>query len=237
VRLIREERLSTQKCLQICSRLSEHITEIQSASQGSDGSPGYKEADSVSQNLTFEGLQECKNSLAATTVKLEKHMKEVIDRLVAKSNTATYSEDDLLDLTRLRDEWDTTRQCRDICSQADVRLKENVTVVDNYATGDAVQFLVSTTNKTINGRNRGHGWRTRQFGGHMNDASLQKISGDYAHSAYRVQNNGEERLSSRGSLSSDPDDEEDTRADPAFGERHGPGVKLSFANITDKAKS
>jgi hypothetical protein len=116
VRLIKEERLSTQKCLQICARLSEHITEIQLQSNGSDSSSEHMQPGSVPQRLTFEGLQECKDSLAATTVKLETHMKEIIDRLVAKSNTATTSEEDLVDLTRLRDEWDTTRQCRDICS-------------------------------------------------------------------------------------------------------------------------
>jgi hypothetical protein len=235
LRLIKEERLSTQKCLQICARLSEHIDEIQLASQGGDGPPEQREADSVPRNLTFEGLQDCKNSLAATTVKLEKHMKDIMDRLVTKSNTSIISDEDLVDLVRLRDEWDTTRQCRDICSQADTRLKENVSIIDNYATGDAVQFLVSTTNKTINGRNRGDGWRTRQFGGHMSDASLQKISGDYAHSGFRVQNKVEKRSSSRGSASSD--DEEDAGTGADFGERYGPGVKLSVVNITDKSKS
>jgi hypothetical protein len=160
VRLIEEERLSTQKCLQICARLSEHITEIQLASKSNDSSPESMETDSVPQRLTFEGLQECKNSLAATTVKLETYMKDIIDRLVAKSNTTTTSVENLADLARLRDEWDTTRQCRDICSQADTHLKENVTVVHNYSsTGDTVQFMVSTTNKTINGRNQGHGWK------------------------------------------------------------------------------
>jgi hypothetical protein len=237
VRLIKEERLSTQKCLQICARLSEHITEIQLASTSSDGSSEYMEPASVPQKLTFEGLQECKNSLAATTVKLETYMKDIIDRLVAKSNTATTSEEDLVDLARLRDEWDTTRQCRDICSQADTHLKENVSVFHNEATGDAVQFMVSTTNKTINGRNQGKGWKTRQYGGHMSDASLQKISGDYANTVYRIQDTRNQGPFLRGNAAPAPDGEEHTMVGAEFGERYGPGVKLSSVNITGKPKS
>ena len=171
-------------------------------------------------------------------------MKDIIDRLVAKSNTATTSKEDLVDLTRLRDEWDTARECRDICSRANTNLKENVSAIDNDASGDAVQFLVSTTNKTISGRNRGHGWRIRQFGGHMSDTSLQKISGDYAHGAVQVQNAPNESPILRGNATSVSDDEEeeeeeeeDAGAGAEFGERHGPGVKLLSVNITGKPKS
>jgi len=170
-------------------------------------------------------------------VKLETYMKDIIDRLVAKSNAATTSEEDLVDLARLRDEWDTTRQCRDICSRADNHLKENVSVIHNEAAGDAVQFMVSTNNKTINGRNQGKGWKTRQYGGHMSDASLQKISGDYANTVYRIQATRNESPSLPGNATPAPDDEEHTMVGAEFGERYGPGVKLSSVNITGKPKS
>jgi hypothetical protein len=79
----------------------------------------------------------------------------------------------------------------EIYSSASLHLKENVSTIDNYGTGDAVQFMVSTDGRTIHGRNRGLGWRTRQLGGHVIDASLQKISGDFT--AMSFQNFGKTR--------------------------------------------
>jgi hypothetical protein len=40
-------------------------------------------------------------------------------------------------------------QCMDICSMADSRFKENISIIENYATADAVQFMVLTHSKTI----------------------------------------------------------------------------------------
>jgi hypothetical protein len=71
----------------------------------------------------------------------------------------------------------------------------------------------------------------------MNDTSLQKISGDYAHHAFQVQNTEDENLSLRDNATSVPDDEEGTGAGAEFGGRYGPGVKLKSANITGKPKS
>jgi hypothetical protein len=64
------------------------------------------------------------------------------------------------------------RQCMDIYSKANTHLRESIRVIENYATGDAVQFMVSTDGKTIHGQNRGLGWRTRQVGGHMSSSWL-----------------------------------------------------------------
>lgn len=89
-------------------------------------------------------------------------MKDLIDRLVTTSKTVTTSADVAIDLTRLRDEWETTRQCMNICSTTDGHPKENVSKIDNYATGDAVQFMISTTGQVLRGKNQGLGWRTRQ---------------------------------------------------------------------------
>ena len=51
-----------------------------------------------------------------------------------------------------------------------------MSTIENYSTGDAVQFMVSTNGKNICGKNRGLGWRTRQVGGYMSDAALQQLS-------------------------------------------------------------
>jgi len=75
VRLIREERLSTVKSLEICAQLSEYVSKIQlSAKRSSDGSE-QTDSDNFPGRITNEGLQECKNSLARTTLKLEGYEK------------------------------------------------------------------------------------------------------------------------------------------------------------------
>lgn len=53
--------------------------------------------------VTNKGLQECKNSLAVTATKLERYMRDVMDRLLIKSRIAGSNEDNQ-DLLRLRDE-------------------------------------------------------------------------------------------------------------------------------------
>jgi hypothetical protein len=175
---MKEERLSTERCLQICARLSEHIEQIQLNSERSDHFTGTSDSNAVPEMIVNQGLQQCKESLTSTALKLERHIHDIMDRMFVKSKSTLKSEEDIADLTRLRDEWNTTRQCIDICSQADKRLKETVTTVENYGTGDAVQFMVSTNGQVIHGKNRGLGWRTRQVGGHLSDESLQKLSRD-----------------------------------------------------------
>jgi hypothetical protein len=224
LRLIKEERISTQKCLQICAQLSDHINQIQLTPRRSGSSSGTIDPDALPERLTIEGLQECKNSLFLTAAKLEGYMKDLIDRMVTKSKRAMTSEEELADLVRLREEWETARQCMDICSRADIHLKENVSNIDNYATGDAIQFMISTDGKTLHGRNRGLGWRTRQVGGHLSDVSLQQLSRDM--SSISFHNTGNEDPSSRGSTLPVPDDGVENKPGSEFRERYGRGFKL-----------
>ena len=223
LRRIKEERMSTQKCLQICAQLSEHIDQIQLTTERNDTSPERIDPDAISERLTSDVLQECKNSLALTATKLESHMKDLIDRLMAKSTST--SKEDAADLARLREEWDTARQCVNICSKADIHLKENISNIDNYSTGDAVQFMVSTNGKTLHGKNRGLGWRTRQFGGYMSDMTVQKVSRDF--SGLNFQNKESESPSSENHTPSMLDDETENNHGSEFQERYGRGFKLT----------
>jgi hypothetical protein len=177
---LREERRSTEKCLQICAQLSSHIDQIQLISDETSTSHESTGAETSPETVTNEGLQQCKQSLTLTAARLEKHMRDVMDRLVAKSKTTISSEEEAQDLSRLRDEWETARQCLDICSRADSHLKENVSVIENYGTGDALQLMVSANGKVLHGKNRGLGWRSRQVGGYMSDESIQQLSRDFA---------------------------------------------------------
>lgn len=177
---LKEERLSTEKCLQICNQLPSYINQIQLISVEAGPSQGSGGAKTSPETVTKEGLQECKNSLAMTATKLESHMRDIMDRLLTKSRSAIFSEEDTQDLSRLRDEWDTTRQCLDICSQANSHLKENVSGIENNGTGDALQFMVSANGKVLHAKNQGLGWRSRQVGGYMSEESIQQLSRDLA---------------------------------------------------------
>lgn len=152
-------------------------------------------------------------------------MQEIIDRMVAKSKAAMTSEEEHTDLVRLRDEWETAHKCMDICSTADNNLKENTSVVDNYATGDALQFMVSTNGQAIHGKNQGLGWRTRQVGGYLSDAAVQQLSRDMTRINIRNTENADQP--SRGSPTSVPGDRVDDNTSMEFKERYGEGFKLT----------
>ncbi|KAL4943092.1 hypothetical protein BDV06DRAFT_190804 [Aspergillus oleicola] len=223
LRQMKEERLSTEKCLQICAQLSEHISQVQ-ITPGND-SPSPSNPGALPERLTSAGLQECKDSLKHTSARLEKHMHGLIDRLLTKSASGSASEEESTELARLRDEWETTRQCIDICSKADNHFKESITTVDNYATGDATQFMVSTNGQVIHGRNRGLGWRSRQVGGHLDDVSLQQLSKDFTSISFH--NIRDAALSSPGNTTSAASDMASSESTSEFSRRYGRGSKLT----------
>jgi hypothetical protein len=220
---MQEERLSTEKCLQICAQLSHHINQIQLTSRRGISTPGST-SDTLPERFINEGLEECKNSLALTATKLEKHMQDLLDRMLTKSRAAMTSEEEYADLARLKDEWETARQCMNICSKANNHLRENITNIENEGTGDTLQFMVSTDGKVIHGKNRGLGWRNRQVGGQLSDASVQQISRDMT-SIY-IQNIENERPSSRDSRHDVPEGWAENDASFKFRE-YGRGFKLS----------
>lgn len=51
-----------------------------------------------------------------------------------------------------------------------------MSTIENFATGDAIQYLVSTNGKSVHGKNLGLGPRTFQIGGYLSDTSLQTVS-------------------------------------------------------------
>jgi len=158
-----------------------------------------------------------------------------MDRLVTKSKTAMNSEEDIADLARLQDEWETTLQSIDICSKADTHLAENITTIDNYSTGDALQFMVSTNGMVVHGKNRGVGWRSRQVGGHLSDISLQQLSRDFTTVSIRTTTNDSPH--SGDNTPPVPNDGGANAPNPGFGERYGRGFKLSPKSVPDVTRS
>jgi hypothetical protein len=131
------------------------------------------------------------------------------------------------DLARLLEELNTTRQCMNICNAASLHLKQNISITDSYGTGDAVQFLVSTDGKILHGRNREVGWRSRQIGGHLSDATLQNLSKGLSNIEFQTTKSDSQAL--RGNTSPTPLDETENR----FTKRYGRGIKLTSKTTTD----
>ena len=210
---LKEDRLSTQTCLDICARLSDQINKVPLRPV----SAGRRPLDPFpSERITNEGLKECRETLNSTAEKLARHMEGLIEQLKTKMG----SEDVAAELALLQEEWGTARQCIDICSAAE----QNISYIDNYATGDdSIQYLVSTKGKTIHGRNRGYGLRTKQVGGHLSDESLQQISRDLARSS--IQYTEDQRPESRDNAPRVSRDVE-RESSEEFRKRHGTGFEL-----------
>ncbi|ORX95072.1 hypothetical protein BCR34DRAFT_498768 [Clohesyomyces aquaticus] len=222
LRHMQEDRLSTQQCLQICAQLSDHISQIQlRPTQRSRGSSA--ESAGVPERIAGEAMQDCKTRLNQATERLEGYMHDVIDRMMTQSK-ASMAEGEFANLERLREEWSTARQCMDICFNADYNLKKNISIIDNQAIGDeTVQFLVSTSEKTIHGKNRGDGFRIRQVGGHLSDESLQQMSRDIA----VISSVRSEVLSQEGDTPPGTEDAVGDADRSDFQQRHGRGMKLA----------
>jgi hypothetical protein len=163
LRRIKDEYLSTEKGLEICAQLSDHINQIRITAKR-NGHPAES-----------ENLQECKHNISQATSRLEAHMRDAIRRMVAKSKMAMTSKEEIADLARIWDELETAFQRKEMFFEAETRLNENISVIENYGTGDARQVMASTGDTIIHGRNHGAGWRSLQVGGHMSEAALQDV--------------------------------------------------------------
>lgn len=225
---ILDEQSSTQKCLSICAQFSKLIEEVQSSSAKDDA----RGSDSIPKRITSDGIEECRISMEQTTARLESHMQAVLDRITSESN-ATMTHDDTRYLARLREEWITARKCRDICIQADQHLKEEISIIDNHATGDkAVQMLVSNSQKTIHGKNRGYGDHIKQLGGHLSDESIQKVSGDFLQMTLHVTE--ESAYSNHADAS--PEEDKKNQAAGRWRPEYGNGKTLRSRVLTDPTK-
>jgi flagellar biosynthesis chaperone FliJ len=217
---IQDERKSAQKCLEICGQLSAHIEEIQSKNRRAGASDSPSGSHASPEEITDKGLKECQDTLSSTAEKLEQILKVRLDRMVQQAGTSMSSEN-RAELESVRDEWETARKCKDLYAKADSHLKANISIIDNYATGDAIQFMVSTDGQILHGKNQGLGWRSRQVGGHMNDASLQQLSRDMF--ASHFQTSGTDPSSAQHN----PSNAADTAPSSQFDGRYGQGFKLA----------
>ena len=233
VRRIKEERLSTEKCLQICAQLSEHISQIQITAQGSASTGAAGDSSSIPEKITNEGLQECKESIARMAQQLASHEKQLFDMLMNKLDTGSGTQENTTDITRLREEWQSTRKSMDILSAAGHHLEKNISVIENHATGDAWQVMVSANGKTLHGTNRGLGWRTKQIGGYLDNETVRQISRDMV--TINIGNTHDKEPPLRDENPSVSDDNGRDGRQSQFMERYGGGFKLTPKSTSDRS--
>ncbi|KAK4034821.1 hypothetical protein C8A01DRAFT_38696 [Parachaetomium inaequale] len=222
MRQMQEERSSTQQGLAICAQLSTHISRIQpllAADRGQRSADAHAMPPDVAEHITREGLEECQDTLSNTANRLEKHLKSIMDRLMAKSKTALSSTQDAAELGRLQEEWETARLCLDICSKANENAT-NVTInVFENVKGDeeVLQFFASTTGKIVHAKNISLGPRGVQVGGQLSDASIQQISRDFSRTEHIAPTDTTPEMATPA----------DRASTSVFHDRYGSGFKLS----------
>lgn len=231
LRAIKEERLSAIRCLEICAQLSQHVDQMQLISDHDEDEMDDLGQDTISQRITREGLDACKDSLSHTAARLEGYMKDITNRIIQKSKAGLVSDDDIADLERLRDEWNATRESVKLCAVAGNHLRNNVSSIENHGVGDSVQFMVSTNGQVIHGKNRGMGWKNRQVGGHMSDNVVLQLSQDMVKEDPQVRN--PDGLTFRAGMPSESEPLLDVRQDAPFGGRHGKGFKLETQPLSN----
>ncbi|KAJ4248149.1 hypothetical protein NW762_012919 [Fusarium torreyae] len=177
---IEDERLSTEKGLQLCQELSKHIDDIQHRFTTGEQQPSRLfEPYPNSKMLVNDGLNSCKEYLDFSLQRLKKHQQKVADRSDSGVSTGRSSDDKLL-LDSLSREADMLQRSLKFCSNVDTYLEERISNIENHAEGDdTIQIMVSTDGRPISGRNRGIGLRLKQAGGHFDTQSLQQVSSDF----------------------------------------------------------
>lgn len=176
VHQIQEERLGTEKSLEICTKLSEHISQLRLAGRNGAGSNTAGDTDSVTERITSEGLDECEGSILRMAARLTCHEKKLFNRLasMAQGSGGSNGKNDV-EIIRLKDEWESTQRQKEILSKASRKLEETVSVIQNRATGNAIQVMVSVDGKPLHGTNEATGPNIGQAGGNMSNETVQQI--------------------------------------------------------------
>lgn len=225
-----DERLSMENCLEICSKFSEHISRLR---PGGESCPAVEpDSASTSDSIGYEGIEKGRDSLLGLAEQLEEHEEKLFQRLLSQMRAPSLSAKEATEVLRLREEWESTHQAVGILFKAG-RKRENVSVIENHGSGDALQFMVSADGQPLRGINRGTGWRSRQFGGCMDNLTIRQLSSDAVRIVTTVGREmaaSMEETATRGNAkgADDGTDEnsEESSEDGEFEGRHGGGRRL-----------
>lgn len=176
VQKIQEERLSTEKCLQICTQLSHHINQLRLSGRQrfGAGTATPSDSESVPERITNEGLDECADSLSRMIQKLACHEQTLFTRLADAMAGSSLSGKNVAEVARLREEWVSTHGQMGALYKIGQKLEDTVSQIQNHATGDALQVMVSADGKPLRGTNKATGQGIQlQAGGLMSNETIQ----------------------------------------------------------------
>lgn len=231
LRRIKEKRLSTEKCLEICAQLSSYIEQIQSTLNQDARPLGSTELGALPERVVNEGVQGCKESINLASAKLQRNLRDTIDCLIRKSKTAMTSKDGITELTRMWDEWEAASKCKEFLSKAENYLNENISTIENYTAGNSVQYMLSTDGTVIRGKNQDNGGGSIPFRGYIGSAALQAMVRSMPRIGVGPSRN--ECLPLKGNIPPTQANTVDKGGVSKFNDWYGRGIKLSLGSTSD----
>lgn len=190
---IQEERDSAQQCLQICQGVSEHIEKVR-VNLPSDvftaSNPhrlmvegGDVGSSPAPQHVTGSALNECTETLAATSSKLKSQFEKLDHSIEAFGSQKATSVEDRAKWEKIQEEKQSLKQCLSVCTQAAEQAEQvRVNIFEDVSSSDdAHQMIVSTLGDLISAKRITTGARSTQWLGQMADDTLQKLSQDADH--------------------------------------------------------
>ncbi|OJJ31646.1 hypothetical protein ASPWEDRAFT_142113, partial [Aspergillus wentii DTO 134E9] len=187
IQLIREEKDSTEQCLQICTEVLDCIHKAENRT-GSQKGPdrvvgdGYFTPDrgsSMPHQRTRASLIDCKERLFSTSSSLKNRLVELERQLASASKSESFSEEDYW-LKEIQKEKDSIIDCLNVCSDATSLAEQaRVNQYEDIVSADyAHQLVVSTIGDLISAKHVVTGNKSIQWLGQMSNETLQSLSRD-----------------------------------------------------------
>lgn len=183
---IREEKASTEQCLNICAGVSEAIEAFEkNLPLGSDAhSASRLEQKSSAQAtmITKAMLTEFQVKLLSSRKDFESRMNELDRRLYDLLEKGPHlTGEEVRRLESMKEERDSISQCLNICTDAsDLTGNPRVNIFEDIKSADdSHQLVVSTIGDLISAKHISTGARSAQWFGQMSDETLQQLSRNY----------------------------------------------------------
>lgn len=186
VERFKNERETTEQCLEICAGVLTHINELRlqpvpaGESLKSDVPIGLSTRDlTLAHIITLSTLKDCTDRLGDTVARLRAHREEALGRL---STVAPIQEERSIpdlgtDAQSLAREHESVRQCLTVCSEADERASSGkVHVLDDITIGEnGEQFLITTLGELFDARRVRLGDRAIQVVASASDLAIEEL--------------------------------------------------------------
>ncbi|ETN36178.1 uncharacterized protein HMPREF1541_08455, partial [Cyphellophora europaea CBS 101466] len=114
------------RCIQICDQSFEHVHQVDSGSRGRVNPSGDFDTASHLDTIVNQSLQDSRNRLNLRITKVERHLKDIADRMAETSRSMQTADDVSLHRTELQEELGNTSRCIDICLQAQREIDDRV---------------------------------------------------------------------------------------------------------------